>query len=383
MWPFSRLRGQRSERGYVLVITAVGLMGFIGVGMLAIDVGMLMTARAQAQNAADAGALAAATSMAFDGTADRSPGSLPVRNAIAAATANPVIGQTVSVTPQDVTFLNDPYGQPNWVRVQVFRAAVRSNAVATLIAGFFGVRSADVTATAIGEAAPANAAIGVRPWTIPDRWVEAQTPPWDVTDTFNAYPKDPSVPPDVYIPPNSPGYAGYDPIRDCGLRLTLKAGTGNNIAPSFYNPIAVPGSSGGDDYELNVADGSTVAMHIGDLMTPEPGNMVGPTQQGVEELIARDPTAYWDEGQNKVVSTMSPSPRIVVIPVYDPYYYNTGKENSRNADLKIVNFLGFFVEAVHGNGDVTGRITPVTGILDASAGPAPAGSFPRVIRLVR
>ena len=51
------------------------MMAFVGVSMLAIDVGMLMTARSQAQNSADAGALAGATALVYndwdDRTADR------------------------------------------------------------------------------------------------------------------------------------------------------------------------------------------------------------------------------------------------------------------------------------------------------------------------
>ena len=42
------------------MFVAVGFMGFFAASMLAIDVGMLMTARSQAQNSADAGALAGA-----------------------------------------------------------------------------------------------------------------------------------------------------------------------------------------------------------------------------------------------------------------------------------------------------------------------------------
>ena len=40
-----------------------GMMAFISASMLAIDVGMLMTARSQAQNSADAGALAGAMAL--------------------------------------------------------------------------------------------------------------------------------------------------------------------------------------------------------------------------------------------------------------------------------------------------------------------------------
>ena len=55
-----------------LVFVGLGLMAFLSASMLAIDVGMLMTARNQAQNSADAGALAGATALLFDNYDDRS-----------------------------------------------------------------------------------------------------------------------------------------------------------------------------------------------------------------------------------------------------------------------------------------------------------------------
>ena len=80
---------------------------------------------------------------------------------------------------------------------------------------------------------------------------------------------------------------------------------------------------------------------------------------------------------------MHPSPRVVIIPLFDPEYYETGKHNSRNADLKSVNYLGFFIEEMDGN-NVTGRITPVSGLRKGSGyGSAPVGAFPKSIRLVQ
>ena len=61
-------------------------MAFLSASMLAIDVGMLMTARNQAQNAADAGALAGATALLYDNWNDRSAGGPAVTSAIGAAT---------------------------------------------------------------------------------------------------------------------------------------------------------------------------------------------------------------------------------------------------------------------------------------------------------
>ena len=85
---------------------------------------------------------------------------------------------------------------------------------------------------------------------------------------------------------------------------------------------------------------------------------------------------------NRVVSTMHPSPRVAIIPLFDPYYYDTGKTNGRNASLKLVNYLGFFIEEMRGN-EVLGRITPVGGIRKGNGGPAPAAAFPKSIRLVQ
>src|SRR4029078_11670501 len=59
--PFHR----RRERGAVLVQMAISMLGLIAFSSLVIDYGVLWAARRQAQNAADAGAMAAAVSLAF------------------------------------------------------------------------------------------------------------------------------------------------------------------------------------------------------------------------------------------------------------------------------------------------------------------------------
>src|SRR5512142_3436549 len=103
-------------------------MGFFAATMLAIDVGMLMTARNQAQNSADAGALGGAVALAFEDWDDRTPSGPAVTSAIRQATANKVMYGDVSVTAPDVTFPQDPTtGLFNRVRVAVYRNGARSN----------------------------------------------------------------------------------------------------------------------------------------------------------------------------------------------------------------------------------------------------------------
>src|SRR4051795_11098076 len=101
-------RLRRDQSGMSLVFVGFGMMAFVGASMLAIDVGMLMTARSQAQNSADAGALAGATALVYDNWADRSAGGPAVTSAVGAAQANTVMLKPVSVTPADVEFENDP-----------------------------------------------------------------------------------------------------------------------------------------------------------------------------------------------------------------------------------------------------------------------------------
>ena len=113
------IRRARDERGMSLVFVAVGFMAFLAATTLAIDVGMFMTARSQAQNSADAGALAGAVALVFDDYTDRTPTGPAVQSAIEAATANRVMSEAVSVTPADVTFPPDERGLPNRVRVDV------------------------------------------------------------------------------------------------------------------------------------------------------------------------------------------------------------------------------------------------------------------------
>src|SRR5450830_642768 len=380
------------EAGFSLVFVAVGLMGFMAVSMLAIDVGMLMTARNQAQNSADAGALAGATALAFDNWDDRSASGPAMQNAIVTAQANPVMSGQVSVTPADVEFVNDATGTPSRVRVTVWRDASRGNPVSTMIAQYFGIKTANINAVAMAEASPANAMTCVKPFTIPDRWREVQTPPWDPTDTFDRYDKKGNLiaNPDVYVPqydssgPN-PGYTGYNTEQNRGMRLVLRSSTGTNISPSFYFSLAMLDSMGGDDYRWNIANCNHSIYHWGDPLTQEPGDKSGPTVKGITDLIALDPNAYWDDSTNAVKNSAfgeRQSPRIFPIPLYDPDYYTYGQQTGRVASLQTANWIGFFAEYIGGSSDIHGRIIPIGGIRDKTSAKGTA-SMPKAIRLVQ
>jgi|KBSMisStaDraftv2_1062788.scaffolds.fasta_scaffold34780_4 hypothetical protein len=380
------------ERGMSLVFIGVGFMSFFVVTTLAIDVGMFMTARTQAQTSADAGALAGATALAFNSFTDHSSVGPAVTSAINAAQANTVMGTAVSITSADVTFPFDAAtGESDQIHVSVYRTTARGNALPTLVGRFFGVTSANIQASATAQAAAANAARCVLPFTIPDKWIE-KTPcgapgcSWTPSSTFDMYDnKGNFLPnPDIYNPPGSDSPTGYSPTADVGLQLTLKASNGSNVAPSMYNPWDLPGSTGGDDYRNNISGCNSNLVTIGNDMAPENGNMVGPTQQGTQDLIASDPGAHWDTGCNCVKgSAFAISPRIRIAPLYDPAFYAAGKASGKsNPQLRVVNYLGFFIEDVKGGGDVIGRIAPALGEYKAG-GPSATGGFARALMVVQ
>ena len=376
----------QDESGMSYAFVGMGMMAFLSASMLAIDVGMLMTARNQAQNSADAGALGGAVALLYDDYEDRTATGPAVTNAINAATANTVMSAAVSVSAADVEFLNDALGEPNRVRVTVRRTAGRGNPVSTLIAQFFGMTTANISAVATAEVSPANAMTCVLPFTIPDRWREMHTPAFDPEDEFATIDKK-GVPlgvRDVYIGPHDAvNYTGYNAERDRGMSVVLKADNGSKLAPSMYQVWDMEGGNrGSDDVRDSIAGCNTQILGFGDTFVHKPGMQSGPVDQGIADLLAKDPDAYWDETTQKPVSPLGKSPRVVAIPLFDPVYYEEGKVSGRNASLKFVNYLGFFIEEMRGK-EVIGRITPISGLRQGGLGPAPAGAFPQTIRLVQ
>lgn len=397
----ARLRHiRRDERGMTFVFVGLGFLAFLSATTLAIDVGMLMVARSQAQNSADAGALAGATALVLNSFTDHSAGGPAVSSAVSASLANQVISAPVSVGPADVSFPNDPTtGQQDEVKVNVYRTTARANAVPTLVGRLFGVQTVDVVATATAEAWPADSTTCSLPFTVPDKWTEHSDGqgkpdgPWNPTDTFDLwYAKGsnqnggkPLPNPDVYVRPGQPGYTGFDPMVDTGTQMVIKSNNQNKISPSIYNPFDLGGAPGANAYENNIANCNPTVVHMGDMLTPETGNMTGPTKQGIDALIAKDPDAQWDTNCNCIMRNgvqVTSSPRIGMIPLYDPNLYANGQQSGKSQpQLQVTNLLGFFIEAINGNGDVTGRIVPAIA-LKTGNGPT-TGGFARVIRLIQ
>jgi len=408
---------RRSERGAILVQTAIVTMVLIGFTAFVVDWGVLWVGRRQAQNAADAGALAGAIAMAFDtnGWTDRTPTGPARAGAHQMALSNGVWGQAPDVNINtDVYFTNspsemcplDPNGLTPCIRVDVYRNQARGNPLPIIFGAAVGLTSQGVLATATARVAVADSSDCLKPWAIPDKWLDVydvnpviDVNTWTPDDAFelNDAGGNPLANPDVYTPasPSSPG-TGFTLAVDLGVQTVLKqGGPATSLSPGVFEPVRIPSTycpvpQGGDCYRYSIENCAGLPISIGDVLQSENGNMIGPTSQGVGGLIAQDPSATWDVNSNSVVNSCAQatpscggsSPRVVAIPVFDTAHYYTTKRQGL-PEFVVVNILGFFIENMQGN-NVVGRLTVAPG-LTMGAGPPndPQSAFLTSIQLIR
>ncbi len=134
-------------------------------------------------------------------------------------------------------------------------------------------------------------------------------------------------------------------------------------------------------YRQNICSCNASVIDLDTQYMIEPGNMVGPTYQGVQKLIDQDPTAYWDDATNSIVSKYGmDSPRVVTVALFDPgEITKPGRQY-----LRFNNFARIFIEAQASPRDpVTGRfLYYVPGIGRGRTGRT-TGSLVRVLQLIR
>ena len=175
----------RDERGMTLVMVATGLVAFLSATMLAVDVGMLMVARTEAQSAADAGALAGAVALAFDDFDDRiadRPGRSECDRRLDRGRQRGHERAGVGASRQTSHFRRSTASA--CACSAAAPVATRSRRSSRRCSASTPSISAPI---ATAEASPANAMTCVKPFTVPDKWIERQTPPWDPDDTFDAF----------------------------------------------------------------------------------------------------------------------------------------------------------------------------------------------------
>ena len=407
-----------SERGAVLIQVAIALVGLMALSAFVIDYGVMWVSRRQAQNAADAGALAGAVSMGF---VDMGNQALARQSAIDVASQNGIWGAVPDITPADVTFPVCPAGSPGagsnaCIRVDVFRNQRGGGSpLPTFFGGLVGINQQGVRATATAEVLFGDSTDCVKPFAIADKWLERRPTEteWSEFDTFERYVPNGNNrgallnPADYYEAPDAPG-GMYGPYgtgftraadgtwgTDQGRPIILKAGNPNQaIAPGWYHPVVINPTEGpgGNNYRDNIATCDPTIIEPGTVLQTEPGNMIGPTNQGIRDLIALDPDANWNTGLNggrggieggcMDTGTCAVSPRLVAIPVFNPDVYDAGRASGR-IDITVVKIIGFFIQGMVNGNDVLGYITTYPSSPRSGTTNTPGAAFVVSIALVR
>ena len=86
----------------------------------------------------------------------------------------------------------------------------------------------------------------------------------------------------------------------------------------------------------------------------------GPTSDGVRDLVDLDDGAYWDDLNDRVVSTQAKSKRIVPIVIFHTADYVASGCGGTGCMVKVVNIMGFFVEGMCDTVASQGRLDPET-----------------------
>jgi hypothetical protein len=116
--------------------------------------------------------------------------------------------------------------------------------------------------------------------------------------------------------------------------------------------------------------------------------MVGPTKQGILDLIALDPNAHFDVNTKMIVGgcmaagTCTRSPRLGAVAAFDPYSYATSQTNG-NTTVTVTHIIGFWIQSIANNGDVIGYFTYYPALATGSSSLTASASFLRTIILVR
>ncbi len=385
--PLQDLWKSDGDRGAISAILALGMTILLGSAALAIDLGHLMNVRTESQRVADLAALAGA------GAFVNANGPLVATTADQWAKDFAALN-TVNKTSVVLQSADIQVDIPNErVRVTVYNTQTRGNAIGTIFARVLGINQVDVVTTAVAQAWPAGGVKCILPLFLVDKWDELGGNPLQYDpgiDYYEAYaPASPS--------PTATGYSqGPPPPADIGTEIVIKPANGPPSSsgrpnPSWYYPFDASDVPGGANFRDAIAHctDTNFIYTWGQLLTVEPGAMIGPTKAGFQDLIAQDPNAVWDHDPNvncivdaSQLGSGNPancrgSPRLRPVPMMDP----NDTPASGKKTVPIHNFGGVFVDRVQGN-DVYVVFAGYTGVIPASNPGGPVNPLPKVLRLI-
>jgi hypothetical protein len=397
----------------------MALMVFLAMGMsaIAIDYGMIKAAKAEAQRAMDAAALAGASEFLDpdDPSVDKA--------AVAEARAREYAAK------HDVhrTFINSAAGA-GFVDVTVDTAEKKVTASYTSpeltlwFAQMFGSATMGIKASATAEASEVGRAVDcVKPFLVPDMWDETDPAQdldgdhlWDGTlrprdggEDWKYEPNNPENPThqDRYVPfdPHAPyadlalqtglGSAFRSTNGDYGMPMLIKPQLGSGQRSSMFYLLFDLNENMNTRDEINTCTESS-RVAVGASVPIKPGGTTGQVKHGVNDLMDLDPNARWNYSTNTVTgsqpppgSTINPaqwdwhqSSRVITIALFDPIFIANGVMPGGNSEVTISNFARMWLNDVDGNDNVTAVFL---GFTTGGANGGQIGPLVKVLRLIK
>ncbi|MGH9413306.1 MAG: TadE/TadG family type IV pilus assembly protein [Terriglobales bacterium] len=340
------MKRRRRQEGVTVVLMALVLVALCGMAALAVDVGLLLSAKNATQNAADAAALAGA--FTFLDPANAQPAA--ARNAaIAIGGMNPILEQNAVIAAADVSV--DTGSRE--VTVTVERAG--ANAVPMFFARVLGIDFENVAATATAVASPyATGSACLRPIFVPNTILSSEAPAQACTDGQTIL--GPDGQPSAWLRQNPQVIGALE-----SLRPTKPSGA---LAPSQFYSLDF--GSGASTYSCTLGSQTLLdcgvspgTVSCGSSYPTENGNMVGPTEQGIGTLIGAAPDTWLGPGayESASGSVTDTSPQLVVAPVWDNCNNPIG---SGKQTVTISGFSNWFIQGMSGS-NVTGYFVNAAG----------------------
>ena len=325
------------------MVVAVLILMFLSMAALAIDYGMIKTAKAEAQRAMDGAALAGASAFTEpDPTFNKDSGAKARAKALA-------VKHTVHRTVVDTSAAH----------MTVTVDLVKSNVTATynvppvslFFARRFGSSTMGLTATATAHAENTNTNNCTKPVAIPDAWNNATATGEDLTaDNIWGFKDKPGGTAGVWDEGETEPwlYNGSDTYDSTttglGTNYRNSNGTGLNLKTKDYGrQIFIQSFSAKDDavssfyysWGKTTADNGASKLHDRILAQCEPGEVqhnyaaangakTNQVADAWDELINRDPDAVWDNSTNKVINSnkganwLTQSDRVIIIGLFNP-----------------------------------------------------------------
>jgi len=353
------MRHLSSRRGSVMVYTALLLTVLVGMVALTLDVGRMTIARQRAQMVCDSAALAGAwyltgeqssvrvnTGSGLPTTGDGQAALTAKYAALANNEASPAWATStadgslpgVTVTfppyPSQSGYVTSDAGTQVPVRLgEAIRAQATVN-VPMMFARVFGITQARV-------AASATAIVGLTPNNPTPVTVTGSALPFAVADTA------------IWNQAVNPPIVNIQMGDQVALKVTSANDPAGFIGSGNFLAVAFSGDRGGNAYRDRIANASPPATFVLNqeiLLMTEPGNMSGPTSQGLTTRLSNDVYPYpsadgtawssWLASYDPYTGNRTSTKRIGIVPIIqDP-----GGDLHGRSSVTLVGFAGFFIE---------------------------------------